>query len=532
MGKITDRISKQIDALDGNIHEYAKLAQDNKKFYYSLNKFISARLKELDKETKEELAKRLGIKKDTLYRWMQKGIPDEKDGFALAVALKINPDNLEEFIQKGTGRGIYAATQMHFEYLFILYHREELESHYPYKKDETVKGWIERVKNAVQLTSMDCGDRKETEYFRIAAQEGTVGTAQSLPFRGYVEKAIIFLEDYVKGTIFELYYGNKNNGNVFEEVLEEDNEEKELIKIETLQEKNPSLSHNLFLISVKKRLYNIKEIKLKNGKIPHRYELIKLGMDLRMNYWQMNTLLDVCGEHPLYSRNIYEGALLTVWKFLSEMCPEWFEEKESDLYVTDLKRMQKTEAMFWENDGEYKGVKDLGGPIDFMVLASQQVEKALAKLPPKMFITELKEKPSWYLDEEERKIRMEKRRLSAIISEMLIQMQAIRNKVYMKERAYVVDEEMLEIWASKDVSMKLRYSLENVANGLQDDYGYKELDEERDAEILHMIHSINGEWMDMVKNHGILNVKGPVFREFKDDLFKKMRSFYTQYFKE
>jgi len=514
MGKITEHISKQIDALDGNIYQYSKLAESNKNAYHSLNKYIYSRLREMNEETKLELAKRFGVNKGTFNDWEKNGITKEQDAFELAIALKMDDSKIEGFIQKGTGRGIYPADKKHFEYIFILNHREELEQKYPYEKDETVKQWIDRVKKELPITYEDSEYRKATEEFRAAARTGDIENVHSLPFRGAGEKAIRFLNDYIKDTPFESNYGNKNISDP-------------ACWNKRLEEQNVSVARNLFLTSEKEKFNDIYE-DLTKGVIPHRYHMIELGMSLRMNCEQMNELLSLCGENPLYSRNIYEGALLTVWKFLSEVRPEWFEEKKSNLYVADLKRMQQKELMF---AGEYEKEEKFGGPVDFCVLASIQVEKALNGLSKDIFSKELKERPSWYLNEKERKIRLEKRRLSTIISEMIGMMQTIRNRVHEEKRLFTINEEILEIWASKDVSIKIRYSLKNVIDWLHEDYGYKRIEEEIDTEIISMIDRINAEWMDAVRNKGILEADDDTFEGFKKELFKRMKNFYTNFFK-
>ena len=133
MGTITKDVSQRIHQLDGDIDRYSDLAQKKPEVYRSLNKYIALRLKELNKEKKASLSVRLGVGDGTLNDWEQKGITETKQAFELAIALKLDADSVEDFIQKETGRGIYLADEEHFRYVYILQHREELEKKYPYE---------------------------------------------------------------------------------------------------------------------------------------------------------------------------------------------------------------------------------------------------------------------------------------------------------------------------------------------------------------------------------------------------------------
>ena len=224
---------------------------------------------------------------------------------------------------------------------------------------------------------------KKTEEFKEALKMGNIEQTQRLPFREAGEKALVFLKEQIKGTPFGANYGNMD---ISYAQLDLGEKNKKAIK-----EKNVSLSRNIFFRREKK-FFEYIVYQLVKGEVPHRNEMINLGMILRLNYEQMNDLLSLCGENTLYARNIYEGALLTVWKFLSEMRPEWFEEKESDLYDDDLENLEQKEKIF---NRDYKVEVKLGGPIDFCVLASQQVERALTGLSEKEFKKILKEKQLW-----------------------------------------------------------------------------------------------------------------------------------------
>ena len=240
-------------------------------------------------------------------------------------------------------------------------------------------------------------------------------------------------------------------------------------------------------------------------------------MILRMNREQMDELLLLCSENPLNVRKLYEGALILVWDFLSEMCPEWFDEKEPD----GLER--KEEILSQEYQDELKG----GGPVDFQVLASRQVDKAL-KEADHTLKKELREMPGWYLSEKERKLRLKKRRLSTIFSEVQGQMILLRKRVNAEDYIYKIDETKIEINISDNLAVKLDYSLKRVLDHLSDDYGYQELSEVEDAEELRMVDEIDREWMDAVKNRDLLASEETEFETFCDRLFRKMNQYYKR----
>ena len=513
MGTITTDVSKQIDLLDGDVERYSELAKKNQAVYRSLNGYIASRLKELNKETKYSLAARLGVDDSTLNNWEQKGITEAWEAFVLAVALKLDADSVVEFIQKATGRGIYLADEEHFRYVYMLHHRADLEKKFPYETGETVIQWTNRVNSLLPIQKGFCQGWMETETFKQAIKTGNTALMQVLPFRAAGEKALVFLDAQIEGTPFEYNYGNKTIAYVQTDLEN--------------AEKNVSLSKNIFFNKEKSFLdYVIDQLYL--GKIPHRYEIIELGMILRLTYDQMNELLELCGENSLYARNIYEGALLSVWKFLSEMCPEWFEEKGSFFFADELENIEQKEKIYIR---DYKNEHKYGGPLDFCVLASRQVEKALQGLPEKDFKKVLKEKPSWYLNKEERKLRLDERRLSTIFYEMLARIQMIRNRVNEAQRSYTVSEQTIEVWVSKEVSIQIDYSLMRVLDKLEEDYGYHEIKEDEEAEILRMMQQLDAEWKSAVRNKNVLGEKSQEFIQFKDTLYRKMGELYKAYFK-
>lgn len=517
MGMITTDVSKQIDLLDGDVERYSELAKKNQAAYRSLNGYIASRLKELNKETKYSLAARLGVDDSTLNNWEQKGITETKQAFELAIALKLDADSVVEFIQKATGRGIYLADEEHFRYVYILQHREDLEKKYPYEEGETVIQWTERVKPLLPVEHGVYESRIETEMFQNAVKTSAPEHIQILPFRGAGEKALAFLEEQTKDTPFESNYGNMYISYVQLDLGQKNQKD--------IKEKNVSLSRNIFFKREKKFFDHIVK-QLCKGEIPHRYEMIHLGMILRLSFEQMNELLRLCGENSLYARNIYEGALLGVWKFLSEMSPWWFEEKNSKLFDEDLEKMEHKKEIFAR---DYKVEDDMGGPIDFCVLANQQVERALKELPEKEFRKILKEKPSWYLSEKEQKVRLEQKRLSTIFYEMLARMQLIRNRIVEQQRSYAVDDQIVEIWISSDVSIQIEYSLMNVIYMLGEDYDYEDVDAVKDAEILQMMSEIDTEWMAAVRCENLLGADADTFTQFKDKMLDKMEKLYDSY---
>ncbi len=517
MGTITKNVSEQIRQLDGDVERYSNLAKKNQAVYRSLNGYIASRLKELSKETKASLSTRLGVGDGTLNDWEQKGITETKQAFELAIALRLDADSVVDFIQKETGRGVYLADEEHFRYVYIMQHREELEKKYPYEMDETVIEWTNRVKPLLPIKKGVHQGWKETEKFKNAVKTGNLEQMQILPFRGAGEKALAFLEEQIKDTPFEANYGNSNISYVQLDLGEKNKK--------AIKEKNVSLSRNIFFKGEKEFFdYIVKQ--LTKGEVPHRYEMINLGMILRLSYEQMNELLRLCGENTLYVRNIYEGALLSVWKFLSEMRPWWFEEKNSFLFADDLENLEQKEEIFVR---DYEAEDDMGGPIDFCVLANQQVERALKGLPEKEFKKILKEKPSWYLNCKEQQLRIEQKRLSTIFYEMMARIQLVRNRVIEQKCSYNVDEKVVEVWVSSGISIQIEYSLMNVIYNLKEDYGYEEIDPVKDKEILLMMNEINTEWMAAVKNEDLLGADSDTFTKFKDKILRKMENQYNSY---
>lgn len=511
MGTITRNFSKQINSLDGDVERYSELAKKNQEVYRSLNGFIASRLKELNKETKRSLYVRLGVADGTLNDWEQKGITEMKQAYELAIALKLDGDSVVDFIQKEAGRGIYLADEEHFRYVYILQHREDLEKKYPYEKGETVIQWTNRVKPLLPVKKSVYEEWMETEIFKKVVITGNLEQTHILPFRSAGEKALAFLYKQIKDTPFEDNYGNTPIT---------------YIKIDPKKiEKNVSMSRNIFFKKEKKFFERIIK-QLCRGEIPHRYDITKLGMILRLNYEQMNELLELCEENTLYARNVYEGALINVWKFLSEMRPEWFEEKNSFLFANDLENLEQKEKIFVR---DYEAEDEKGGPIDFCVLASQQVEKALEGLQEKEFKKILKERPSWYLNRKEQKLRIEQKRLSTIFFEMMARLQMIRNRVIENQRSYVVDDKNVEIWVSPEVFIQIDYSLMSVTDKLEEDYGYESIEEDVDVEIKGMMKDINAEWMLAVKNDNLLGANTDIFTKFKEQMYKKMEELYDSY---
>lgn len=263
---------------------------------------------------------------------------------------------------------------------------------------------------------------------------------------------------------------------------------------------------------------------LEQGELPHRDTLIEIGMILRMTREQMDELLELCSENPLNTKNLYEGALILVWDFLSEMCPEWFEEKERNLFGKEIENLERKEEILSK---EYEQETALGGPVDFQVLSGRQVDKALKQVSDS-FKKEIREVPGWYLDASNRQKRITKRRLSTIISEMAGQMELIRKRITETGGLYKMGNTSLELYVSENISVTLHYSLLRVLDHLSDDYGYAELTEENDEKLMCMLRSLNDSWMQEVRYNKILDFPVSQFKERCETLLRELNQYYKQ----
>lgn len=396
---------------------------------------------------------------------------------------------------------------------FAKSNREDLEKEYPYKEGETVKEWVSRIYERIELPvdeeNASQQERLETSFFKHLALDGNLQDAKNLSFRSAGEKSFLFLTEYIEDTPFEKNHGNKKLSTPADK--------------EHPDEMNVVFTREPFFLEEKKKVNALMK-SLEQGELPHRDTLIEIGMILRMTREQMDELLELCSENPLNTKNLYEGALILVWDFLSEMCPEWFEEKERNLFGKEIENLERKEEILSK---EYEQETALGGPVDFQVLSGRQVDKALKQVSDS-FKKEIREVPGWYLDASNRQKRITKRRLSTIISEMAGQMELIRKRITETGGLYKMGNTSLELYVSENISVTLHYSLLRVLDHLSDDYGYAELTEENDEKLMCMLRSLNDSWMQEVRYNKILDFPVSQFKERCETLLRELNQYYKQ----
>ena len=477
----TELMKENIMNADGDLALYTTMARKSKNDYRTLNDFFNEKLKGANKG---DLAKRLGVSLHTVNNWEKNGIPTLKQALYIALALKLDLEETNFFFRKYAGMGsLYPADRVHAMYIYILIYRSELERRFPYGPEETAKEWVDRVWGSVeQLHPAEIPDAAEsaplspaTELFMDALMNRDMDAALSLPFRSAGKKAYDYLQEYVKGSPFEKYYGNRSHVDA----------------ASGKSVKNGRALSDRFREEEKARHSNLLE-KLKCGTIVHRDELLSAAMLLRMTREQADTLLEKCGEDPISARNIYEGALLMVWSFLSEMCPDWFGVGGQSSVSPDEKRFARFEEFI---EKEYAPELYTGGPIDFQVCFSRQAEKALSPLP-KALKSRLREVPGWFLAEEERAKRMEKRRLSAILSEC--------------------SEQMCGIWgrAESGGAESIRWSLIEAVDAMLADCGYETLDRAKDRAIISKLEAIEKKWLASLREGAELKLPSDAVEQF------------------
>lgn len=481
MSKKTQLMMENIMNADGDVSRYAALAQKSRGDYRTLNDFFAEKLKG---STKQELAKKLDVSIHTINNWEKNGIPTMKQAVYIALALGLELEETNVFFRKYAGMGtLYPADRVHAKYIYILVYRSELEQRFPYKPDETVKSWIDRVWEEMEFPETpkrsemqrSAEPRAATEIFMDALMSRDMAALKALPFRSAGEKARDYLQDYARGGPFEKYYGNRSHVD---------------------EASGNSVKNGRALLDryheEEKAQYNNLLDKLKKGTIVHRDELIELAMLLRMTREQADGLLLKCGGNSISARELYEGALLMVWSFLSEMCPGWFGAGGAHSTQADEKRFAQFEELI---EREYEAELYTGGPIDFQVMFSRQVDKALSPLP-KGLKMQLREVPGWYLSADERSFRMEKRRYSAILSECA--------------------EQMCLAWQSAEEkgAEALRWSLKGAVSDMLEDCGFDTLDEGRDAELLAKLDSIEAAWLAALREGAELALPGDAVEQF------------------
>lgn len=490
MSQKTVLMMENIMDADGDVTRYAALARKSKDDFRTLNKFFAEKLKG---STKQALAKKLGVSIHTINNWEKNGIPTLERAVYIALALRLDLEETNFFFRKYAGMGsLYPADRVHAKYIYILVYRSQLEQRFPYRQDETTKEWVGRVWNEIEGTAepesggaqqtsasravaSTVRGRVDTEIFMDALMSHDMDAVKTLPFRSAGEKAYSYLEECVKGGPFEKYYGNRSHV----DAASGKNERNARALLDRYHEEERARYNNL--------LY-----KLKEGTIVHRDELIELGMLLRMTREQTDELLRKCGEDPISARDLYEGALLMVWSFLSEMCPGWFNAGGEKAAAFDEKRFGQLEEFI--ND-EYEAEVYTGGPIDFQVLFSRQLDKALSPLP-KGLKTQLREVPGWYLSPDDRKQRMVKRRFSAILSECA--------------------EQLCGIWrrAEEKGAEKIKWSLREAVDDMLEDDGYEALDKTKDHVLLTKLDCIEAQWLAALREGAELELPKDAVEQF------------------
>jgi len=431
----TEWIMENIMGMEGDVTRYSDLVKRNPSNYRTLSEFLSPKTTGMKKDA---LAKRLGVSVQTLNNWEKEGIPSLEQAVHVAVARKLTLEQTNEFFRKYAGMGeLYAADRLHARYIYLLIYRERLEAQWPYEADETVSDWVSRVLNALKQEELRGtkqptqepeeaeASRVATEYFMETLLGGDLDAMSELPFRSAGQKAYTYLESYVEGTPFQKNYGNRWIEDLDGEKVRPD---RALL--------------NRYYEEEKARYNNLLD-KLRTGTTVHRSELIGLSMMLCMTRTQADQLLQLCGKAPISARNLYEGALLLAWSFLDDAVDEAFEA---------------------------------GGSQDMQVLLSQRVEKCLAGLSKGMK-KQLREVPGWYLPENARNTRMEKRRLSFILSELTTKMS--------------------EIWeeSTQENRRIKRCSLKALVDVELEDAGYRPLDKEEDFFLLEQLQRIETLWL-------------------------------------
>ena len=474
MSNITELILDCIKYADGDLESYAVIVKENIEDYRTLDEFISSRI------DKQELAERLGlITTRAIDNWATKGDLKFQRAMECAIALKLDLDGANEFLSKyGSMRSLYPATKKDFQYIYVLIHREKLEKQYPYEEKETVKQWVDRVFASFGFSMKKMKKIKEEKVIksnetRVATKtyldiimEQKLELMPDLKFRSVGEKALSFLDERVKDTPFEKNYGNR---------LAQNDEKGEK------NDRNGAVRKDLYMEEEKSH-YKLLREKLMDGDIPRRDELIQfaMGMTLGLKLEEVNELLIKSGYEPLMSRNIYEGILIMVYRYL----------QKSD----DVKAEGNKTAKSIDYD-------------DFQVFVSEKIDEAFYNLPEVKHL--IREVPKWYLDEKKRKKRMEKRCFSDLIYNI---------SVKMTNTWKMINQNKLE----KISEATLRKAANNQLDVLKHDY----LDDETYKTVWDIVCRTENKWVEVV-NSGTL--KDIVNSEMPKDM---KRDAYSVIFKE
>jgi hypothetical protein len=229
MSKITDFILEEIQFADGDLEAYSEVVKENKELYRTFEEYISSRMEA------QELANRLGLTSTRAIKsWGTDGIKIER-AKQCAIALKLNLEEANEFLAKYAGmRCLYPASKEDFRFMYMLIYREQLEKQFPYKENESVEKWMDRVFQSLkieeQVEKVPVGKvvsspKEETRVATKTYLDILMGqNLQKLPglkFRSAGEKALEYLDELVKNTPFEKNYGNRSSGS---EKADEQNE--------------------------------------------------------------------------------------------------------------------------------------------------------------------------------------------------------------------------------------------------------------------------------------------------------------------
>jgi len=475
MSKITEFILDEILDADGDLEAYAGIVKDNKDRYRTFEEYISSRI------DVQELAKRLGLTTPRAIKsWAAEGIKIDR-AKQCAIALKLNLEEANEFLSKYAGmRCLYPASQEDFRFMYVLIYREQLERRFPYAEQESVPEWMDRVfrslgfdetekpagKAAIKKTfSTETETRVATKTYLDVLLEQNLEMLPGLKFRSAGEKALAYLDERVKDTPFEKNYGNRSSGN---EEVDSKNERKGSIRIDLFEEEEKD--HYLSLRD-----------KLKEGEIPHRDVLIQfaLGMTLNLKRKEVDQLLIKSGYEPLRARNLYEGLLLTLYLY----------EERMDL------------------DDEEEGLEY----SDFQVFVSEKVDEAMQYLPEAENL--LKEIPQWYLNEQKRKLRLEKRCFSDMICLMSEKMTKTWKMVNQKKLIKISEATL-----RKSALRQIR-ELKNIY-----------LDRDTYKTVLEIIYRTEEKWVEIVNSGALYKMERDDYLPLFKEILKELDCYYRVHY--
>ena len=470
MSEITDFMLDAIDDADGDPRFYTKVVKENKEVYRTLDEYISSRM------DKNELAKRLGLTTVRLIEsWEIKGMKFQR-ALQCAIALKLDLEEANNFLSKYAGmRSLYPASKQEFRLIYVLIYREKLEKQFPYKENESVKQWMDRVFPLLEFVNKV--DKIELKNIKSQKNEVKVATQTyldilmeqnlelipKLKFRSAGEKALAYLDELVKDTPFEKNYGNRSSGN-------ED--------ITVVNDRNGSIRKDLFEEEEKGHYLQLRK-KLENGDIPHRDQIIQfaLGMTLNLNRENVDQLLVRSGYEPLQARNLYEGLLLSL--YMAEERIENEQDEDSTYYT------------------------------DYRVFVSEKIDEAIENLPEAGNL--IKEIPQWYINDQERKKLMEKRCFSEMIS--------------------VISEKMTRTWKltnQKKLEKISDSTFRKAASNQIYDLGYKYYDQDNYNQVFEIICRTESKWVDIVNNGILEGMKRKDYLILFNDILSELDDYYRE----